>query len=491
MTELLPDRIRGIVLERITPTEIEIQTQKDTIQKVRNALIERGNEIGVSYEFIEAEGSTGKKQTQIRGAADLDIFIGLVKSDYEEILNSPNEDIDRNLSKTIDELVNKWFRPAAETIRASDIKKTYAQHPYLSFKLNNLEVDLVACFALSPKELATDGPITAVDRTYHHTKYMLEHIDEKIRENIRILKAFSKASHAYGDTCAVGRMGFTGYVLENIVVENRTFSQALDAICTLSDNPIDPLNRSKKELKKIPRFSDDLFFVIDPTDPNRNAAASLSPRTYRWMVISSNRLLDAIRHDEEDFVIRQILYTDIPTNPLPSWIKSHIITFEFEKIKDTHYTIIRDKLYSLAELTQRWLTKEKTGEERFGTTLCEVHFRENRYALGIVVENPKISDYFERRGPPTNLEDACARFKAAHPDAFEREGFLWVSQKRNHTNAQEFTHWILSKKGIDDIELARNITVLSAELKTVLYHYVMPAESFVIEPEENNVYLQE
>ncbi|TXT57652.1 MAG: hypothetical protein BAJATHORv1_10355 [Candidatus Thorarchaeota archaeon] len=484
MKELLPEGIRIQVLEKITPTAEEIRRQKETIQLIKTALSELADEKGYRYSFIEAEGSTGQKQTQIRGAADLDIFIGLRQEDYRDIIKRADDERDKRLSREIENLVEDWFRPAANSLDAKKVQKTYAQHPYLSFILDNMEVDLVACFAITAEELAKNGPITAVDRTYHHTKYILNHIDEVIRENIRMLKAFTKASQAYGDTCAVGRMGFTGYVLENICVISGTFSNALQIICNLADEPIDPLERGLEELKKIPRFRDDRYFVIDPTDTSRNAASSLSSRTYKWMVISSKNLLDNIRNKKQDTIVEKITEMGIPISPLPDWLGPHIFIFELESIEKKHYTIVRDKLYSIAELMERWVAKERTGEERFGKVLAEVHFKRNRYAIGCVVEKPHINETFERRGPPTRIESACESFKRANPKAYEREGYLWVSQQRKYTDAKTFAERILQKKVSDELKISDEHTRLSAELKTVLYRYVMPAEDVTLEPKK-------
>ena len=71
--------------------------QQEVIRILREALKERAGEIGQIYSFIEEQGSTGRKQTQLRNKADIDLFIGLSPDEHGKIIRN-REAIDKLLN---------------------------------------------------------------------------------------------------------------------------------------------------------------------------------------------------------------------------------------------------------------------------------------------------------------------------------------------------------------------------------------------------------
>jgi len=62
--------IRESILDLIVPTRKEIKLQERIIDLLDHALRDRAETLAVNYAFIEPQGSTGKKQTQLRYDAD-------------------------------------------------------------------------------------------------------------------------------------------------------------------------------------------------------------------------------------------------------------------------------------------------------------------------------------------------------------------------------------------------------------------------------------
>ncbi len=266
MGDLNSEQFTNSVLAAITPTEEEILKQKSAITNITEALAMYGNKAGFRYSRIQAEGSTGRKQTQLKGASDLDIFVVLNPEQYENIQEEEMGLRTSKVDEIMNSLVEEWFEPAVTVLEPMGVQKTYSQHPYLSLSYKGFDVDVVGCFELSAQELAISGPISAMDRTIHHTEYVVLHLDDAKRNEVRMLKSFVRASHAYADTCAVGRMGFTGYALELLIINTGGLRSALRAIVDLEHTPLDPKNRLVSQLREIPAFRDDYVFIIDPTD---------------------------------------------------------------------------------------------------------------------------------------------------------------------------------------------------------------------------------
>lgn len=476
LPDLLPDSIRKQVLARITPSQEEIEVQARIINQLSEALQNQAESTEYSYSFIEAEGSTGKKQTQLRGAADIDLFVALRPKDYSEILNRAQTEKHRAINDLMNNLVSEWFEPAVRNLDVSEMQKAFSQHPFLSLKMEGIEIDILGCFDLDAQILAKNGPITAVDRTVHHTHYVAERMTEKKREDVRILKSFVRACHAYGDTCAIGRMGLTGVTLELLVIINQDLDSAVKALRHLETNPVDPLNRQLDALKKIPAFRDDHIFLIDPTDHSRNMASSFTPRSYTWVQYKIDRLWENVKSGDPKTIINSLIESPIPSGNLPDWLGSHIAVSEFQSDGKVHYTILRDKLHRLARKTISKMMVEKTGEPRFGKILTEVYFEGSRYALGMLVESPMVSETFDRQGPPIALKEAVEKFRNTHTETFELDGFLYISEKREWTSSKDMFERILQDNPIDGLKIQSKKTTTSNRVLNVLYEYVLPLE---------------
>ncbi|MHA1481773.1 MAG: hypothetical protein ACTSQZ_10180 [Candidatus Thorarchaeota archaeon] len=465
--------MRKRILERIAPTNAELETQHLAISALREELENFANKISQPYSFIEPQGSTGKKQTQLRNAGDIDLFIALNPKDYTRTLALALKARNSEVNSIVNGLVDDWLIPVVKTLKITDYQKTYSQHPYLSCRYMDIETDIIICFDISAQRLEDTGPITAVDRTIHHTEYVSKHLTSNQRDDVRILKSFARACHAYGDACAVGRMGFTGYSLELLIIENNNFQEALSALRNLIDNPIDPLNRSIETLQNIPAFRDDHLFIIDPTDTNRNVASSFDERTYRWLRTCIDRIFASVKNGDVDEVISSLVERPIPSDLPPTWVLPHIVTYQFKSDGTQHYTILRDKLYRLGRKIITAIEKERGGERRFGNSVFEVYFENDMYALGIFSEVPQILSHYPRKGPPLGLEKAEKEFRSTHSSVYEKNGFLWVDEKRRWTKLSEAIQHIVSKNPIEGLERVIAKDLVSERLRYVILKYIL------------------
>ncbi|UCE09829.1 MAG: hypothetical protein JSW61_12780 [Candidatus Thorarchaeota archaeon] len=472
----LPGKLRSRVLSVICPTPEEIRDQRAAIDTLRQALELRADNIGQSYSFIEAQGSTGKKQTQLAGISDIDLFVGLRVQDFQDIFMKDPKERHKHVGKVLDSLVDDWFIPAVQTLEATNVQKTYSQHPYLSLTLMGLDVDILSCFDISAEAIANDGPITAVDRTVHHSNFVAENLTPEKREDVRLLKSFVRACHAYGDDCAIGRMGFTGYSLELLVLDSDSFADAIRRIARLRVEPLDPKGRSVEKLRSIPSFRDDYILIIDPTDHGRNVASSFDERAVRWVQHKARQVEEYLERGILEENAEILIEEAISEEPLPESVRNHALSFEFLSDATVHYTVQRDKLYRLARRISSQLEREETGEVRFGRSLAEVYFEGTRFALGIFVQRASVSEDYVRQGPPVEMKDAAERFIQTHPGAFEDAGRLWAEVTRKWTDAGMLAKYIIRHHSIKGLTLVSEKTAVSRKALRALYEYVLHVE---------------
>ncbi len=427
--------IRNQILKQLRPTQSENNQVRKTFEKIREAVELTAKKQHLELSFICLEGSAGRKQTHLHNKKELDIFIGLPPS----LIPGPEKPpriIKPVLQKSLKKLVRNVGIKAAKMAGCKDIKIAYAEHPYVTTTLDGFIIDLVFCFDLSLKQISESGPLTAVDRTPHHSRFVDENLSSTQRDDVRLLKAFFQTCWVYGDKSPVGRSGFTGFSAEIIIYHWKNISNALKNLENLQFTPLDYFGRTNIELKHL--FPKDPLIIIDPTDSNRNAAASISERAFRYAAYTAAKVL---HHPSPKFFLQK----DIPvlSSQEEEQLEPSYYVFEYRDETGWHYTKTRDKLYQYFTRLCRFLEREPTKEPRFGFSTFEEVFNEAIFTIALYVTNPTISPKYSRIGPPPHLDEAVRNFLQKHPTAVLRENRYLVEIPRAFTLARDVIHHYL------------------------------------------------
>ena len=140
----------------------------------------------------------------------------------------------------------------------------------------------------------------------------------------------------------------------------------------------------------------------------------------------------------------------------------------------THYTIYRDKLYSLGESIKANGEKEFSHAKRFEYILFEVYFEDeiNEYNLAIFCEKPLISETYIRKGPPANDKFHVNQFIKKNPDYLEKDGYLYVETKRDYSNFLPFLKNHIQDKipeNLDSINISKSFEVKTSSGKKAIF----------------------
>ncbi len=451
------------MLKEIRPTPAEIEGIRQAAIKLEDSIKRHAKQAGVPVKFFEIEGSTGLKQTQLRNSSDIDAFVGLPESYVLPGGRGTNKKGHKDLEQFFANMVSTWLIASVTDAGATSVETSYAEHPYLSATLGPYEIDVVLCVDLPETELLKYGPITAMDRTPWHSRYLDRALTPDQKDDVRLLKQFFKACHAYGDASAPGQGGFIGYASELLIQHLGSFWNVLKAFPDLPHRAFDPFGRTATQLRKIPRFQNDLLLIIDPTDHNRNVAAAISGRAYRWV---NARVKAFVASPSADFF-------NIAPIPEVTISPPEFRVIEFRAEQEIHYTVVRDKLYSWATSVQKNARYELGNEPRFQDATFAVYFQPSvpEYALAFWTKGPVISSTYPRQGPaagknivPTsdNLGPSdVKKFLAKHPEAVERDGFYWIDQKRDFTDFASFLTHQLKNKPVADSLVIKNLPHLT------------------------------
>lgn len=253
--------VEEVVLEEIRPTPAERDHVCGLAKKLLGAVVSSGKAQGMVV------GSVARN-TWIRGDRDLDIFMLFDPALSREELENQGLGLARKIALA----------------HAEQYHEKYAEHPYINARIDDIDVDLVPCYAVESAARIQ----SAVDRTPFHTRYITEKINGLI-DDVLLLKRFMKSGGIYGSDQMTE--GFSGYLCELLVLNYGGFIPLLTAASEWRPQTfIDLENHSTRE------FPEPLV-MIDPVDPNRNVAAAVSlDRMVAFVELARGYLVDPSEH---------------------------------------------------------------------------------------------------------------------------------------------------------------------------------------------------
>jgi tRNA nucleotidyltransferase (CCA-adding enzyme) len=308
MGEKKYQRIFSQVIAKIKPTEKDKEQLFELFNRIKDFIKSR---FGVDSDLL---GSAGKN-TFLRGEHDLDIFLFFDRS------------VERaEMEKKALEIGEEVFKKFKGTYIVE-----YAEHPYTKGKINGIVVEIVPCYRISN----INEMKSSVDRTPFHRKWVLENLDERQKDEVRLLKAFLKAQGLYGSSLKT--LGFSGYLCEILIAYYKDFENLLkNALKWQFKEFIDPEKHYKNKRDALKKFKEP-FIVIDPVDKDRNVASVLSEENFSKFIFKAWQFLK--NPDIEFFVQKE---KKLNKSKIKEELKKHgkIIIFEFKKPK-----LIEDILY--------------------------------------------------------------------------------------------------------------------------------------------------
>jgi tRNA nucleotidyltransferase (CCA-adding enzyme) len=139
------NRVVKKVLKEIIPTTKEIEFIGTIINELSSILTKKARILGINYTKIEPQGSTGIKQTQLRNDYDIDLFIGLDYSRFEQTYQELTKNkLKKEVKKDILHLCNRWIIDTLKDTKYSDPYLFYAEHPYVrvDYVENNIKIKI-------------------------------------------------------------------------------------------------------------------------------------------------------------------------------------------------------------------------------------------------------------------------------------------------------------------------------------------------------------
>jgi tRNA nucleotidyltransferase (CCA-adding enzyme) len=312
-------------------------------------------------------------------------------------------------------------------------QEKYAEHAYIRTIIDGFEVDLVPCYALKDASRIK----SAVDRTPFHSRYVAERI-QGLEDQVLLLKQFMKGVGVYGSELRVG--GFSGYLVELLVLNYRSFLGTLEAADLWCPGQIIDL-----ESHSLVTHQDPLI-VVDPVDPKRNVAAALTlDKMFRFVAAARCFL----RSPGEEFffppkrsafsgedlrskIMRRGTSLMLVEFPAPDVVED-VLFPQLRKAEESVRTLMMRNGFSVMRSEVAWHDGSKVNDlPPRANGLARMLFELDVWQL------PRIQKHF---GPPLWEREHLSRFLESHPEPISgpyiEDGRAVVEISRKYTTARE------------------------------------------------------
>jgi len=402
------EEIRDEVLKRVSPSESEkkkvLSLAKMLTEKVREAAKEKGIEAE-----IRVEGSVAKN-TWLRDCPEIDVFMQLPTTIPKEAFGTVCLEIAKKATEGYKQI------------------ERFAEHPYLEAIIDNVWVNIVPCFKVKQGEW-----ISATDRTPFHTDYVRPLLNDRMGEEVRLLKRFMKGVGVYGAEIKIG--GFSGYLCELLVLNYGSFVEVLRAAGNWKERTFIDYEGHYKGGDEAENIFKEPFVMVDPVDNGRNVAAAVRKEKLNEFIAVSRAFLEAPN--------LKFFYPPetkaLGATELVNKINARGVTIVFVRFKGV--TTVPDVLWGQLYRSQRALRK-MIQQHDFIVLRDDVWSNEKDLNIFIFeVENRFLPNIKRHLGPPLMKMLECENFLRKHLGADSTvsgprvdEGRWVVDIKRNHTD---------------------------------------------------------
>jgi len=362
---------------------------KDMIKKVETAI--KKNKIKATVKL----GGSAAKETFIGNDFDVDIF---VMFDYDKYLN---EDLSELLKKSM-----KHLKP--EIIHGS--------RDYLLIE-NKFEI--VPVLKITNPEQA----VNVTDASPLHATWVRKKLKNKknLKDEIKLTKMFFKSIGVYGAESYI--KGISGHVTDIMVINYGSFKKTIQAISKWRENAEIDIENHKTVLDKA-KIQGPLI-VVDPIQPNRNAAAAVNEATYEKLKKTAKVFLK--KPSIEYFRVKNI--------DLDKLKKKYNLILKVSP-KKGKLDIVGAKLMKGYEFILKGLKEfdiEKSGWKWDKKDNCYCYFK---------AKSTKLPKTFESKGPSKDYPAHVKRFKQKYKNTTVKKGVIYAKVKRDIIDINEMALYL-------------------------------------------------
>jgi len=411
------------VLEKIKKN---IQPGKSSIGKVA-VVVKRINQ-ALQANDIKAEcviGGSFAKNTHLKGDHDVDLFVRFNYEIYEK------DDISRILGKII----------PFENV------KLHGSRDYYNFIWSKLDYEIIPVLKLDKYDFSKN----VTDMSPLHVAYVNKHVKKNpgLNDEIRLAKQFCKANKIYGAESYI--QGFSGHVIDLLVIHYGSFLNFINNASKWSNrvvidmekhlsNPLKELNKAKIQSPLV---------LVDPIQPNRNAAAALSDDKFE---LFKTRCKEFLKTDSEDFFkYIQPYVEDLEKkagdnylfifNLWPFKNKNDVMGAKLKQVHEHIFTKLAEKEWKVVEADWDYFKEQKSRKKDPYLKPHGTHY--------FIIQS-EVNPFIIRRGPPLTQRSDVNKFTKVNKNTYVSGDRVYAKIPRKYTNPLDLIKDILKQSYIKD-----------------------------------------
>jgi tRNA nucleotidyltransferase (CCA-adding enzyme) len=383
--------VRKEVLSKIVPSKVErlkvLKSVKSFLDSVNKSL--KKNKISAKAVL----GGSYAKDTWLSGDYDVDVFVKFHLK-YK--------------GQSISDLLEKALKPFK-------FERLHGSRDYFWVR-DDVKYELVPVLDIKKAKDA----VNVTDFSPLHVAWVNKK-GKKFKDDIRLVKKFCKASKCYGAESYI--RGFSGHVVDILTIYYGGFERLIKAATKWSPKVVLDYNnalKGKALLVLNTSKTEGPLVLVDPVQPNRNAAAALTEENFdRFISAAKSYLkkpsLDCFEEKEVDFAKLRKKGHVVKVGVLSLIDKEDIAGTKFVRA----FEFIRDRLSDFVVKDSGW-SWNRNDEGQWW------------FLLG-VRELPKVMDWM---GPPLKIEPAVKEFRRRYSKTFVKDGRVWAKINREETRPE-------------------------------------------------------
>lgn len=402
------------VLEGIRPDEKKVMKEVNITLKKLNSSLKKNK--------VKAKAVTGgsvAKGTFLKGDYDCDVFVKFDSKKYKG----------KDISKILGGVLKKSFKNAT---------KVHGSRDYYHIKDRQSEFRYELVPVLDIKK--TSDAINVTDCSPLHVSWVNKF--PKMKEEIMLTKAFMKAAKTYGAESYI--KGYSGHVVDIITIYYGGFLNLLKAASKWKHKEVvDYYNYHKgKALINLNKSkTQSPLIVVDPIQPDRNAAAALGNEKFE---IFKRKASEFLRDPSKSFfTAEKIDYEKLQKDAEAKGRKIILIDIAPKTGKED---VVGAKILKVFELISAKLKENDFKAYNSGWEWD----KKSKALLWFELDAKELAKTRIMAGPPVKIKKHYENFRKKHKKNFEKNGRVFAEVKREYTDAEKFIKEIINERYVEE-----------------------------------------
>lgn len=353
-------------------------------------------------------GSAGKG-TYIPDDFDADIFVRFSYTHYKE----------SDLSEVLAKALVSW-----------NVRRLHGSRDYFQFKKEGISYEIIPVLHVTSPAKAKN----VTDMSPLHVVWLKKQIrkNKQLTQEIILTKLFCKAQNLYGAESYIH--GFSGHVLDVLLSYYGSFFSLAKAAAQWKAQEVIDIEKHYRTREQILRELNKAklespLVLIDPLQPNRNAAAALHEDVYQRFIAACKAFL---AKPTTTFFVRRAFSLDAlekHSNQCYPDATLHVVTALPKKGKED---VVGTKL-----LKAFLFMKEQLSYYGFTVYTADWHWEDYKHAyFWFVVPQKQLSATKTHQGPPEDKQADVVGFKKKYGRlAYKKDGRWYATIERKYTSA--------------------------------------------------------